>query len=100
MPLPLQKQLLEYGLARATAKKGAAKLDAPAYFGIKKDGEETKFKFTEDLQSISDDSMDLAMLIPDDQSFDLMAPADYGKKLSLKNPKTIRKFLSDLLDAI
>ena len=85
---------------RQEAVDGSKKIPDPAYFGWKPNGTKIDLKFTKDLQSIHDDAMNLGIVVPDNEAFDLMTPANYGKELSMKNPKTIRKFLSDLLDTI
>ena len=100
MSVPLQKELLEYGLTRSEAVEGSKKLPSPSYFGWKRNGTKTDLKFSKNLQSLHDDAMNLGIIVPDNQAFDLMAPANYGQALSMKNPKTIRKFLSDLLDTV
>lgn len=100
MPETLQDDLRQYGLERIVAAAGSAMLPQPQYFGMKQMGTQRAFDFTPDLQTLQDDAMNLAIVVPDNQTFDLMAAGNYGESLAAKGGKSVRKFLSDLLDVL
>lgn len=89
---------------RQTAKDKADKFssDGPAYFGLKDRGDEYDMVFTNDLGQLDKYAgMQMAIVAPDDiETFDMISPKDYGKKLSLKDEKSVRKYLSNLLDCL
>ena len=104
MPQELQSELASYGLMRQTAKQTAPKYSGsgPNYFGILETGEEYKLLFTNDLRKIGEqrDSMQLAIVAPENVSFDMLEPKDYSQGKRLKDETTIRRLLSNLLDTL
>lgn len=98
-----QEVLVTYGLLRQTAKENAPKYsgEGPEYFGLHETANEYKLLFTEDLTDLDrHPEMELAIVAPDNQTFDLLAPKDYAKKITLKDEKSIRSYLRKLLDSI
>lgn len=104
MPLELQEELVSYGLMRQSAKENAPKYSGggPQYFGLREESDEFVMYFTNDLRKIDrqDDPMQLAIVAPDNESFDLLAPKNYSKNLSLKDDTTLRRYLTNLLDSL
>lgn len=103
-PEGLQVELASYGLMRQAAKDNAPSLSGtgPQYFGMAEDNNEYKLYFTNDLRRLDkqDVPMKLAIVAPDNESFDLLAPKDYAKGFSLKDESSLRRYLSNLLDAV
>lgn len=100
----LQIELSNYGLMRDTAKKNAPgnSGSGPQYFGLHEGDDEYKLYFTNDLRRLDNqtDPMQLAIIAPDNESFDMLAPKDYSKGLKLQDNSTIRRMLSNLLDTV
>lgn len=104
VPTELQLELVSYGLLREAAKENAPKYSGagPDYFGMTEDGDEYKLLFTNDLRKLDkqDSPMSLAIVAPDNETFDMLAPKDYSKGLSLKDDKSLRRYLTNLLDTL
>lgn len=97
----VQVLLADYGIMRTAAKKEAPKHSGkgPAFFGMYEDAEKYRLYFTDDLDSLDND-MDLAIVAPDNEPFDMLASKDYSTKLRLKEPEELRAYLRKLVDAV
>lgn len=83
----LRKDLAEFGLMRdkISNKKG--------YFGLSNNGERTS-------SGLDESGTDMARFVPEGlTSFDLLEP-EFGKKLSEKEPKTVRAYLRKVLESV
>lgn len=98
----LQVVLSDYGIMREKAIKGSKGYgkDGPAFFGIKHVKDDYELKFTDDLQAIEDDEMELAVIAPDYETFDMLTTKDFSKKMGMKNPTELRAYLRKLLDNV
>lgn len=100
----LQQELVSYGLMRETAKTNAPKLSGsgPQYFGLNETAEEFNMYFTNDLRKINKqpESMQLAIVAPENDMFDMIEPKDYTKGLKLRDEASVRRMLSNLLDTL
>lgn len=102
----LQKELGEYGLFRQKAQQGVKDLPTGEnYFGVAGHNadDETKLFFPKNNISELDDQygMEMAEFVPSDNTtHDLLEPTAFGKRLSMKNPKTIRNYLRRLLETV
>lgn len=98
----LQFGLAEYKVLRDTAKKETKGLTGPKYFGMTENADEFNIYVTDDLRKLDEttDPMQLAIIAPDNEEFDLLVPKDYAKKLDLKNEKNLRRYLRQLIDSI
>ena len=103
MPTDLQVQLAEYGLAYQEAKQGVNKLKSHKNFGLKKYGNEYNLYFPENITDLGDiQGAEFASVKPTGTAtFDMLqsSPA-FGKNLSVKDPKSIRKYLRALLESV
>lgn len=103
MPVELQKELAAYGLAYQEAKQGVNKLKGQKNFGLKHYGNEYSLYFPEDITELGNvQGAQFASLKPAGTStFDMLqsSPA-FGKDLSVKDAKSIRKYLRALLESV
>lgn len=98
-----QENLAEYGLARQQAVEGSKgiKGSGPKYFLMEREGKEYNLSFPTQLDTLpTSKGQELAIIAPDNEAFDLLAPKDFSEKLSFKDAKSIRKYLSRLLDTL
>lgn len=102
VPEQLQKDLAEYGLLRDTAKKETGELTGTKFFGLSETTDEYKLTITDDIEKIDSqyEHTQLAIIAPDNETFDMLEPKDFSKKLKLTNPKNLRKFLLDLVNSV
>jgi hypothetical protein len=100
----LQSELASYGIMREAAIKNAPgnSGSGPKYFGLYEGTDEYSMYFTSDLRRIDqqDEPMQLAIVAPDNETFDLLAPKDYSAGLSMKDSTSLRRYLSNLLDTL
>jgi hypothetical protein len=94
--------LVDYKLLRDTAKKETKGLTGPQFFGLSKKSDEFNIYVTDDLRKFDDikDPLQLAIVAPDNETFDLLVPKDFTTKLDLKNEKNLRRYLKELVDSI
>lgn len=99
----LQIELAEYGLAYKEASAGVKKLRGQKNFGLKHYGNEYTMYFPDNVTSLQNEpGAQFASLKPEGTAtFDMLqvSPA-FGKKLSLKDPKSIRKYLRALVESV
>lgn len=98
----VQFNLAEYKVLRDTAKKETASLKGPKYFGLNESADEFNLYVTDDLSKLDDvdDPMQLAVVAPDNEEFDMLAPKEYAKKFEVKSGKGLRRYLRALVDSI
>lgn len=97
----LQAELAAYGIMRETAIEEAPKYSGPGpeYFGLEEQNDEFKMLFTSDLTDLDKhEKMHMAIVAPEFQTFDMLAPKDYSKHLSFKDPVNLRSYLRRLVD--
>lgn len=103
MATDLQKELACYGLAYQEAKQGVNKLKGQKNFGLKRTGNEYNLYFPEDVTDLGGvQGAQLASLKPaGTETFDMLqsSPAEFGKKLSMKDPKSVKNYLRKLLES-
>lgn len=103
VPAELQAELAEYRLFRDKAIDKTSDLSGVKFFGIVDKGDERTLRVADDLSSLDNDtlnSMQLAVVAPDNETFDMLASKDFTKKLKLNTPANLRRFLLKLLDSI
>jgi len=96
-----QETLAEYGIMREKAIEGSNTIKGPGpkYFELERSGTEYKLNFPKNVQDI--DGKKLAIVGPqDNEAFDLLAPKNFSEKLNMKDEKSIRKYLRNLLDIL
>lgn len=100
METDLQSQLAKFGLMREQVKEGTG--DTSKYFGLSKQGGDFSTKFTNDISTLENEpDMRLAQFVPSGtQTTNLLQSVPYGKKLSMKDPKTVKAYLRKLLESI
>lgn len=100
----LQTELVSYGLMRQAAKTNAPKFSGkgPQYFGLAEDGDEYKLYFTNDLRKLDrqQDKMQLSIVAPDNETFDMLTPKDYSEGMTFKDDVSVRRYLTNLLDSV
>lgn len=105
MDSELQQDLAEYGLFRQKVKDGAVHLPKnEPYFGASgAHGSSARLVFPKHNVDELDNQygVELAQFVPTGTgSYDMLAPAQFGKALSMKNPTTIKNYLRKLLESI
>jgi len=85
---------------REEAKEGTH--NTASFFGLSKQGSDFKESFPNDISSLTNEpDMRLAQFVPSGtQTTNLLQTVPYGKKLSMKDPKTIKAYLRKLLESI
>lgn len=100
----LSDSLAAYGLVRSiAAKKAPVNLEKPNFFGLENKGEETELLFTKDdstLVEATEKGMQLAVVAPEDESFNMLLTKDFPRAVSDKDPETLRDFLRRILDEV
>lgn len=97
----LGEDLAAYGLMRTIARKAAGSSQgSPNFFGLaqRNDGYELDFGTPEELAC--DPHKQLAIVVPDEENFDLLVTKDLQRAISMADPKTIREFVSRILDEV
>lgn len=102
MPGELQVELAEYGLLRDRAKQETARLPGRKMFGLRETADEYEILAAEDLADLDKekDPFQLAVIAPDNETFDLLAPQDLSAKLKGKDEKSIRAFITKIVDSL
>jgi hypothetical protein len=98
----LQFNLGQYKILRDTAKKETAKLKGPKYFGMNETADAFNIYVADDTSKLDsvDDPMQLAIVAPDNEEFDILAPKEYSKKFDVSTEKGLRVYLRKLIDSI
>lgn len=100
----LTDDLAAYGLVRdIAAKKAPVNLEKPNFFGLQDKGEEVELLFTKDNKTLveaTEEGMQLAVVAPEDESFNMLLTKDFPKAVSDKDPETLRDFLRRILDEV
>lgn len=98
-----QENLAEYGLARQQAVEGSKGItgSGPKYFVMEREGRDYNLSFPKDLENLpTSKGQELAIIAPENEAFDLLAPKNFSEKLNFKDEKNIRKYLGRLLDTL
>lgn len=96
----LQDDLAQYGLARKVAEKAApVNPENPTFFGIREKGRETELIFG-DKDALAESSVQISVLAPEIESFDMLTTKDFSEAVKKTDPKTLREFISKLVDDI
>jgi hypothetical protein len=98
----LSADLAEYGLIRAVAaKKAPVRFDKPNFFGFEDRGAEVEMLFTDDdktLVEATEEGMQLALVAPENESFNMLLTRDFPEAIKQAKPETLREFLRRILD--
>lgn len=102
----LREELAAYGLVRAVAAKKAPpnKSGEANFFGLDNRGEEVEMLFTEDdkklADAVCDDGMQLAVVAPENESFNMLLTKDFSKAVKGRDPETLREFIRHIVDEV
>lgn len=98
----LSADLAEYGIIRAVAvKKAPVRFDKPNFFGYENRGAEVELVFTQDDETLveaTEDGMQLALVAPDNETFNMLLSTDFPEAIKRTEPETLREFLRRILD--
>lgn len=95
----LQQELAAYGLLRMEALEEAPpNPDNPEFFGIKRYGDTTEFKFDSSISAIQDDSMTVALAAPELESFNMLATTNFDRAKDIGTKDEIRAFLRRIVN--
>src|SRR6478752_1922355 len=88
----LREELAAYGLVHAVAAKKAPVSHKQAnFFGVDDKGEEVELLFTKDDKTLAnavENGMQLAVVAPEDESFDMLLTNDFPKAIQGKDQET------------
>lgn len=100
----LSDNLAAYGLVRdIAAKKAPVDLKKANFFGMEDRGGEVELVFSKDKKTLADateEGMQLAVVAPEDESFNMLLTTDFPRAVSDKSPETLRDFLRRILDEV
>jgi hypothetical protein len=104
MSVSLQQGLAEFNIMRSKAVEGTKDMKGqdPKYFGISHRGREAEMFFPKESVTELDNQygMDIATLVPSGTgTFDLLKP-QFGARLNVREPKTVRNYLRKLLESL
>lgn len=96
----LQADLAQYGLVRAEAIKNAPvkRTGTPNFFGIKNEGSETVLKFNTSIETIQDNGMTVALVAPENESFNMLVTKDFKKAVEGSTIDNLRSFVRRIFD--
>lgn len=93
-----QADLAAFGLLRKTAMKNAAPSEnSQAFFGIKDSGEDTELKFDASIEDLQHDNMTVAMVAPEDKTFNMLLTTDFNEAVKAATEQDLRAFLRDTI---
>lgn len=96
----LQEDLTQYGLVREIAEKAApVSTTSPNFFGIRNKSQDTELVFG-NTEELAEPGVQIAVLAPDIQPFDMLLTKDFSEAVKKTDPKTLREYISKLLDEI
>lgn len=96
----LQEDLTQYGLVRAIAEKAApVDTDSPNFFGLREKGQEVELIFN-DKKELLEPGVQVSVAVPEIEPFDMLATEDFSEAVKKADPKTLREFITKLLDDI
>lgn len=96
----LEKKLADYGVMRGEAIEGAG-ISKPGdynYFGIKMEGDKAKFAFDATPKQIQNRDMQMAIVAPEFDTFDMVAPVSFDGAKQTKNITALKNYLRKLFD--
>lgn len=97
----LQEELLCYGVVVESAKKKApVNIKKPNFFGIRDKGTEPELIFKPSKKDIEGNGVQIAVLAPEIEPFDMLLTQDFPKAVKETDPKTMREYLNRLFDEI
>ena len=91
----LQRELAEYGVFRAEVVKNTSKTDP--FFGLRITGSEYQTKFNVGIEAIQDANMQVAMVAPDDEPFDMLITKDFKKAVATAGIEDLRSFIRSIV---
>lgn len=95
----LQEDLAEYGILRAEAIKNAPVKSSgvPNFFGLKYGFGEAELLFDTDIKTIQDRNMQVAIVAPDNETFDMLVTTNFQKAVTKASPDQLRSFIRNIL---
>lgn len=97
----LSEDLAQYGLVRAVAEKAApVNTKNPNFFGMRDNGMDTELVFSKDIDTLVESEMDLALVAPENETFNMLLTKDFRKAVEQKDDESLRDFLRRLLDEV
>lgn len=96
------RDLAEYGLLRTEAEEKVKRTSKPEtdFFRIHSTNDGTSILANISLETENTGEFMVGVLVPEHESFDLIAQKDFSKQLKLTKPEKLRGFLRKLLDSV
>lgn len=94
----LQKELAEYGIFRKEVLENTSSTDP--FFGLRVayGGYETKFGVG--IKAIQEANMDVAIVAPENEPFDMLITKDFNKAIKTASKDDLRSFLRSIVDRV
>lgn len=93
-----EADLAAYGIVRKTAMENAApQEDEQVFFGMKQNGNSTELTFGTSIQNIQDKNMTVAMVAPENKTFNMLLETNFNEAISSANEDDLRSFLRGIL---
>lgn len=97
----LNEELAQYGIVRDVAVKLApVNTKTASLFGFNDNGADTELLFSDDADVLVESKMDLAIVAPENESFNMLLTKDFKKAVESKDEDSLRGFLRRLLDEV
>lgn len=97
----LQQDLVQYGLVRKAAQKGAPmNLENPKFFGVRDYGQNTELVFTDNADELNSNGTQISVLAPEIDAFDMLLTRDFGNAVKRADAKTLRQFIKRIMDEV
>lgn len=96
--ISLQRELAEYGLFRREAVANTTASDP--FMGLNNKYDEIETKFGTSIQAIQDAQMQVAIVAPENEPFDMLVTKDFKKAISTASMDDLRAFLRSIVDKV
>lgn len=94
----LQVELAEYGLLRKEALANTTA--ANPFFGLRTTYGGYDTKYGTSLKAIQESDMDIAIVAPENESFDMLITKDFNKAIKTASKDDLRSFLRSIVDKV
>jgi len=67
------------------------------FFGMRENGDSTELKFNASIADIQDDNMTVAMVAPEDKTFNMLLSTNFHEAVTTADEKDLRTFLRTVI---
>lgn len=94
----LQKELAEYGLFRHKAVQETSASDP--FMGITREGDKYIGHFSGDIAKLQGKQAQIAVVAPENESFDMLITKDFNKAITTARPDDLRAYIRSIVDKV